>query len=129
MESIVINQNKSGNVQRSKLYVCPECGNIIHAMGEAVINCCGNTLSALKAETADEAHQMKCEKVEDEQFITIDHEMTKEHYISFLAYVTSNKFEMIKLYAEGNAEARFLIRGHGWLYCYCNKHGLMKQRV
>lgn len=125
----VINQNKSSNMTRSKLYVCPICGNVIHTMGETLISCCGITLPALEAEEEDDAHQIVCERVEDENYVTINHEMTKEHYISFIAYVTSNKFEIIKLYAEGNAEGRFLIRGHGILYAYCNKHGLIKKRV
>lgn len=125
----VTNRNVSGNMMRSKLCVCPVCGNIIHTMGEAVIGCCGITLPVLEAEEADEAHRIQCKKVEDEYYITLKHEMNKEHYISCLAYVTSNKFELVKLYAEGNAETRFLIRGHGILYAYCNKHGLMKQKL
>ena len=93
------------------------------------MSCCGITLPALEAEVTDENHSISIEKVEDEYYITVNHPMTKEHYISFMAYVTSNKFEMIKLYAQGDAETRFSLRGHGNLYVYCNKHGLMKQRV
>jgi len=125
----VTNENVASNMLRSRLYVCPVCKNVIHTMGEAVVSCCGITLPVLEAEEPDEAHKICCERVEDEYYITIPHEMTKEHYISFMAYVTSSKFEMVKLYAEGNAEARFLIRGHGWLYWYCNRHGLMRQRI
>ena len=29
----VINQNRSANLLRSKLYVCPICGNVIHTLG------------------------------------------------------------------------------------------------
>ena len=125
----IVNRNVSGNMLRSKLYCCPICGNIIHAMGEAVVSCCGVTLPPLEAEELDAAHQITIEAVEDEQFITVNHEMTKQHYISFLAYVTTDKFQMIKLYPEGNAECRFRFRGTGYLYLYCNRHGLMKQRV
>ena len=35
----VSNVNVSANVLRSKFYVCPLCGNVIHSMGEAVIQC------------------------------------------------------------------------------------------
>lgn len=48
----------------------------------------------------------------------------KEHYISFLEYASDGVFDMVKLYPEGNAEARFKIRGSGRFYCYCNRHGL-----
>ncbi|WP_343209698.1 helix-turn-helix domain-containing protein [Anaerolentibacter hominis] len=125
----IVNQNKSSNMLRSKFYVCPVCHNVIHSTGEALVSCCGITLPVSEAEDTDEAHHMQLERVEDEYFITISHDMTKEHYISFLAYVTSDKLELIKLYAEGNAEGRFLIQGHGMIYCYCNRHGLMRQKV
>lgn len=125
----ITNQNRGSNMMRSKLYVCPVCGNIIHSTGDTVISCCGITLPALEAEEADEMHQLIIEPVEDEAFVTVPHEMTKEHHISFLAFVTADKFQLVKLYAEGNAEARFKLRGHGYLYAYCNKHGLMKRRV
>ena len=125
----VRNGNISCNMQKSRIYVCPVCGNVIHASGEAMVSCCGITLPALEAEEADEAHRIRFERVEDEYFVTIDHEMEKDHYISFFAYATSDKFEMVKLYPEGNAQARFRIRGHGCFYCFCNKHGLMRQRV
>ena len=125
----VVNRNLSANMLRSKLYVCPVCGNIIHGTGEAVIACCGVTLPPLEAEEPDDAHKIAIESVEDEQFITVEHPMTKQHYISFLAYVTSDQFQLIKLYPEGNAECRFRFRGSGYLYLYCNHHGLMKQKV
>lgn len=125
----IINGNISANMLRSKLYCCPICGNIIHTMGETVVSCCGVSLPPLEAEDIDEMHQITIEAVEDEQFITVRHDMNKQHYISFLAYVTTDKFQMIKLYPEGNAECRFRFRGTGYLYLYCNRHGLMKQRV
>ena len=125
----VINRNVSANMLRSRLYVCPVCGNVIHTMGEAVISCCGVTLPPLDAEAMDDAHRVTIESVEDEQFVVVHHEMTKQHYISFLAYVTSDKFQLVKLYPEGNAECRFRFRGVGYLYWYCNRHGLMKQKV
>ncbi len=125
----VINQNKSANLLRSKLYVCPVCGNVIHTMGETVISCCGVSLPVLEAEETDSAHAILIEEVEDEHFVTVQHPMTKAHYISFLAYVTSDQFQMVKLYPEGNAQCRFRLRGSGYLYCYCNHHGLMKKKV
>ena len=92
------NNNQSGNMLKSKFSVCPICGNIIHSMGENINSCCGITLPVLEAENEDEEHIINCEIVEDEYYITIKHEMTKKHYISFIAYVTQDKFEFIKLY-------------------------------
>ena len=125
----VTNANRAGNLLRAKWYVCPICGNVIHTLGDTVISCCGVSLPALEAEAPDEHHEIQIEPVEDEHFITVHHPMTKSHYISFLAYVTSEKFQMIKLYPEGNAECRFRLRGRGYLYCYCNRHGLMMKQI
>ena len=125
----VINKNISSNMLRSKFYVCPVCGNIIRTTGDAVISCCGIALPPLEAEETDENHGINIEKVEDEHFITVSHEMTKTHFISFLAYVTSDRVQFVKLYPEGNAETRFQLRGRGYIYLYCNKHGLMKKKI
>lgn len=125
----VMNKNISANMLRSKFYVCPVCGNIIHTTGETVISCCGIALPPLEAEDVDDFHKINIEKVEDEHFITIDHEMTKSHYISFIAYVVSDKIQLIKFYPEGNAETRMQFRGRGFLYIYCNKHGLIKKKI
>ncbi len=125
----VINKNVASNMLRSKFYVCPVCGNIIHSTGETVVSCCGITLPPLEAEEADAGHQITIEIVEDEKFVTIHHDMTKEHFISFMACVTPDKMDFKKLYPEGNAETRFNPRGHGYIYFYCNKHGLMKIKI
>jgi DNA-binding XRE family transcriptional regulator/desulfoferrodoxin (superoxide reductase-like protein) len=125
----VINKNISSNILRSKFYVCPVCGNIIRSSGDAVISCCGIPLPPLEAEDVDETHGITLEKVEDEHFITVSHEMTKSHFISFIAYLTSDKVQFVKLYPEGNAETRLQLRGRGYIYIYCNKHGLMKKKI
>ena len=125
----VTNRNRSANMLRSRIYVCPLCGNVIHAMGEAVVSCCGITLPALEAEDADDDHALLIEPVEDEEYVTVRHPMTKGHHISFLAYVTADRFQMVKLYPEGSAACRFRMQGHGFLYLFCNRHGLMRQKV
>ena len=125
----VTNNNASANLLRAKFYVCPVCGNVIYASGDALISCCGITLPALEASEPDGEHEVKIETVEDESFITVSHSMTKQHYISFAAFSTSDRIQLVKFYPEGNAETRMNLRGGGYLYVYCNRHGLMKQKV
>ena len=124
----ISNQNISANLMRSKFYVCPICGNVIHSFGSTVISCCGITLPALEAEEGDQDHELTIQPVEDEHFITIHHPMTKQHYISFLAFVTSDRCQLVKFYPEGDAQTRLQLRGMGCLYYYCNHHGLYKLR-
>lgn len=122
----VANTNRSFNMLRVKLHVCPICGNIIQSTGEAVVSCCGIVLPALEAEPEDDAHHLQIEKVEDEYYVTIPHDMSKTHYISFIMVLKDDGSEIRKLYPEGNAEARFKIsRTKSFLY-YCNQHGLFK---
>lgn len=125
----VVNKNISSNILRSRFYVCPVCGNVIRTTGDTLISCCGITLLSLEAEDVDDTHAITLERVEDEHFITVNHDMTKGHYISFIAYLTTDKVQFVKLYPEGNAETRLNIRGRGYLYIYCNKHGLMRQKI
>lgn len=125
----VQNGNVSANMLRSKFYVCPVCGNILHSMGEAVIHCHGVLLTPCQAEETDENHKIFMEKVEDEYYVRIEHDMTKEHYISFIASVSSDRIQMVKLYPEGNAEARFQINGVKQILFYCNRDGLFSINV
>ena len=118
------NENASANMMRSKFYVCPVCGNAIHSMGEAVIQCHGVQLLPAEAEQSDENHRILIERIEDEYYVRIEHEMTKDHYISFIAASSSDRIQMVKLYPEGNAEGRFKINGVRKIYFYCNRDGL-----
>ncbi len=122
------NRNVSGNMLKTKFYVCPVCGNIIHALGDVVVSCCGITLPALEPEQEGD-HAVCIERIEDEHFVSSEHSMTKQHYLSFFAYVTSEKVELVKLYPEGSAETRFFMRGGGYIYWYCNHHGLFRKRI
>ena len=123
------NCNRSSNMTRGKFYVCPVCGNVIQATGEAVVSCCGITLPPLEPENADEEHDIRVEIVEDEYYVTVGHPMTKDHYISFLAAVSDQGIQFIKLYPEGSAEARFQISCVRKMYAYCNRHGLFMLKM
>lgn len=125
----ITNRNTAANMLRCKFYVCPLCGNVIHSMGSTVVSCCGITLPALETENAEDDHAIMVENVEDEHFITLRHPMTKQHFISFAAFVTSDRLQLVKFYPEGNAETRMQLRGMGYLYYYCNQHGLFRKKV
>lgn len=122
----ISNMNKSCNMVKGKFYVCPVCGNVIQTTGEAVISCCGITLPPLEAESPDNEHSLTVETIEDEYYVTLNHPMTKEHYISFLAAISDDGVQLVKLYPEADAQARFKISRVRKLYAYCNRHGLFE---
>lgn len=125
----IINKNKSFNMTKIKFYVCPVCGNIICTTGDTLVSCCGISLTNLEIESDDNKHEIKIEKIEDEYYVKVSHEMSKQHYISFIAAVKDNGYELTKLYPEGEAEARFKIQRTQYLYYYCNHHGLFRKIV
>ncbi|WP_312941491.1 helix-turn-helix domain-containing protein [Oscillibacter sp.] len=120
-----VNDNRSGNLLRSKFYVCPICGNVLWAAGEGSFSCCGVNLPPLEAEEPDEAHPLQAQRLDGEWYVELDHLMRKDHFISFFALVTDNRTEIVRLYPEQNAEARFPERS-GTLYACCNRHSLFK---
>lgn len=122
--TMVSNSNVAADMMKSQFYVCPVCGNVIHGVGEAVIHCHGILLQPCVAEETDEEHKIFVERIEDEYFVRIEHEMSKEHYISFVAAISVDGIQMVKLYPEGNAEARFKMNGVKKIVFYCNRSGL-----
>ncbi len=123
------NGNLSANMKKTQFYVCPVCGNVIQAIGCGAYNCCGILLPPAEVEEPDDMHLIQVETIDHEYYIHLEHTMTKDHYISFIAYVTSNRVEVVKLYPEQDAECRFAKKGHGFLYLYCNQHGLYRIMV
>ena len=126
---VVRNGNVSANMLRSGFCVCPVCGNVIHSMGEAAVTCHGVQLARAEAEPSDEKHMVFIEGVEDDYYVRIDHEMTKQHYISFIAALSPDRLQVVKLYPEGPAEARFPVRGVKRILYYCNRDGLFQTDV
>ena len=124
-----INDEKGVNMKNAKYYVCPECRNLVFATGDAEISCCGRKLTALEMKKAEPDEKLSVEIVENDWYITTSHPMTKEHYISFVAFATGEKIEMIKTYPEWDMNVRIQKRGHGKLVWYCTNHGLFYQLI
>ena len=123
------NENHAGNMKKVQFYVCPICGNVITALGQGSYSCCGVHLPMQEAEKAEDNHTFIVNVVDEEYHVTMDHTMEKGHYISFVAYVTSGSAEIVKLYPEQDISVRFRKKGHGFLYSYCNRHGLYRQTI
>lgn len=116
---------------------CLKCGAIVNVIedcncGDCGIMCCGEEMKILKPNTTDaavEKHIPKYEKVEDEIYVKVNHVMEKEHYIEWIAMVTDNTENIVKLYPEQNAECRFKYVPGAKLYVFCNKHNLWSTEV
>lgn len=122
----ITNKNRAGNIAKAKFYVCPVCGNVIFSLGEGAFSCCGINLPPLFPEKTDENHQVKISRPEGDVFVRFNHPMTKDHYISFAAYVNYNGVTIKKLYPEQEAEVRFPFAGRGKIFFCCSKEGLFE---
>lgn len=129
MGSINKNEKENGNMKKIKFYVCEDCGNIITATSEAAISCCGKKLSPLTLRAAEENERLKTEKIDGNLYISSDHPMTKEHYISFVAYCADSSAMIFKQYPEWNLQVTLPPFRTGRLIWYCNKCGLLYQNL
>lgn len=125
----VRNTNKSSDMLRTNIYVCPVCGNVIWSIGDTVVSCCGIVLPVSETEQQSGSHLLSIERSEDEYYVTVRHDMTKTHYISFIIAVKDDGFEFRKLYPEENAEARFKVAKTKSFLFYCNRHGLFRASI
>ena len=117
-----------GNMKRLKFYVCPDCGNILTAMG-GELHCCGRKLEPLVPKAVDEDHGVTVETVEDEWYITFRHPMEKGHYFRFAAVVGMERFLMVRLYPEQGGEFRIPQMRRGKLFLCCSRDGLFEIRL
>lgn len=118
-----------GSMKRIKFYVCPNCGNILTALSDTAISCCGKKLLPLELKKANAADRLSVEIIENEFFISANHEMTKEHYISFVALITHDTLILRKQYPEWDLQACIPFFAHGQLVWYCTRHGLFYQSI
>lgn len=126
---LISNDKDIGNIKKTKFHVCQNCGSVIEGVGEYQIICCGKPVEPLKSKQQDVEHSIRISEIENEFYIEFNHEMTKEHFIRFVAYVGIDRVLMIRLYPEQDSSVRFPKMYGGKIYYYCNKHGLFECKV
>ncbi|MEY8482906.1 helix-turn-helix domain-containing protein [Lachnospiraceae bacterium 48-21] len=123
------NEILGGNMKKMNFYICPACGNMITAMTDTNVSCCGKKLSPQQPIKAGEDEKLNVEMIDDNYFITSNHPMTREHYIAFTALLTGDSIMLRKQYPEWDLQVRIPAFAHGKLLWYCTKHGLFYQYV
>ncbi len=123
-----------------KIYKCPVCGNVIEKLYDSSVPvvCCGKPMEELKAGVTDaamEKHVPVCEVKDGRLTVkvgSVEHPMTKEHYIAFIIAKAGETVMRRELTPEDKPEAEFCLNGyHGnvEVYEYCNLHGLWKAEI
>lgn len=126
-----LNRNEllGGNMKKMKFYVCPICGNLVTSMIETQVTCCGRKLKPITPVKATEEEKLSVQIIENDYFISSEHEMTRNHYITFVVLMTSDTVMLKKQYPEWDLQLRIPVFAHGRLLWYCNQHGLFYQEV
>ena len=122
------NIKENGNMKRIKFYVCPHCNSIMQGIGECQVVCCGKPVEPMVSKIADNNHSISVSEMDDDFYIEINHTMTKDHFISFVAYVGFDRVFMVRLYPEQDASVRITRVFKGKFYYYCNKDGLFEYK-
>lgn len=65
----------------------------------------------------------------NEWYISSSHPMTKEDYISFIAFATGDKIQIIKQYPEWELQVRIPKKGRGKLIWFSTSKGLFYQLI
>lgn len=117
-----------GNMKNTKYYVCPSCNNISICTGDAEVSCCGRTLKEQELKKENE-YGLNVEVIENELFITSEHLMTKEHYISFIAVVQNDRIQIIKQYPQWNIQVYIPKIKRAKLIWFCTKDGLFYKNI
>lgn len=123
-----------------KFWRCNHCGNLFYTIvdGGVTPQCCGEPMELLVADSVDAATEKHVPSIAwDGNHIevnvgSVDHPMTPEHLIEWVALVADNGDVTIKRLAPEDApHVRFCGKNleHGTVYAYCNLHGLWKTEV
>ena len=117
-----------------KYYRCNHCGNIVAMVEDKGVPlfCCGEKMELLEPNTTDAAVEKHVPVVEVEQdhvvihVGSVEHPMTEEHYIEWIALATGNTVMVEKLHPGDAPGACFKadISEGATVYAYCNLHGL-----
>ena len=124
--SCTIHAKQTGNMRNTKFHVCPHCDSVSQSIGQCQIFCCGKPIPPLSANCADDKHSIYITQIENDFYIEFHHEMSKEHFIAFAAYVGIDRTFIVRLYPEQDASVRIPQTYSGKLYYYCNQHGLFE---
>ncbi|MCM3163399.1 helix-turn-helix domain-containing protein [Metabacillus litoralis] len=118
-----------GNMKRSNYFVCPSCHNIVLATGDIDISCCGRKVERLVVKKATDEEKLSITEIDSELFISSDHPMTKDHYISFIALATGDSVQIMKQYPEWGLQTHLPKHKHGKLLWFDTQFGLYYQLI
>lgn len=117
------------NMEKTKYYICPQCGNIITSVKEISLSCCGRRLKSLTLNAAGERGRLGFLKKDTGYDILNHYPMTKDDYISFISIITEDRGLLIKTYPEWETQYHVGCFEKGIVVWYSKKDGLLYQII
>ena len=121
----------------NQVYRCNICGNIVEVLnvGGGALVCCGQEMELLEEKNKEEGmekHVPIIEKTENGVRVkvgSVEHPMTKEHYIQWIEIIADGRIYRKFLKPEMKPEAEFCVKADKTeAREYCNIHGLWKSQ-
>lgn len=117
-----------------EIYCCSACGHMVEVLHPgAIMQCCGNPMALLVANTTDgaqEKHVPIVTPVEGGYKVTVgcvEHPMSSEHHIEWIELVTPTEILRRELKPGEKSEVMFHTKSKSvTARAYCNLHGLWK---
>ncbi len=105
-------------MKEKKFYYCKHCKNVINIMvnGEVNIICCGEVMTLLKANTVDASKEKHVPNVRRTDGVvsvnigSVDHPMTEEHYIQWIAMAKDDHMQIVWLHPGALPQANFFMK-------------------
>lgn len=123
-----------------KVYKCEICGNVIEKVVDkgVPVFCCGKIMEEMNVNSTDAAVEKHVPVATVENGVVtvkiaeVEHPMTPEHWITYIAIEFGGHIERVNLTAQDKPEATFNIgdyHGEITVYEYCNLHGVWKSTI
>ncbi len=123
MENLIIKKCEKCNAVIKYIIPC-NCDN-------CNITCCNQEMNTLEIQTDDNSnpHVPLLTKKDKTLYITMEHEMDEEHYISNIYIQRDNELIEYTFNPEDEIAFAFPYQGNLKVYALCNKHGLWEGKL
>lgn len=110
---------------------CEKCGNTVRVLNNTnTITCCGEEMKVLEPlYEENNVHVPNVIKKDRSLYITMDHVMEEDHYISKIYILRYNEVIEYNFTPEDEIAFAFPYSEEIKVYALCNKHGLWEGKI
>ncbi len=121
------NNDSADDGTNIRIKICSICGNPIISFNDLKVVCCGIEAKPYEQDY-DEGNHYSVKKENGNIRFSVDHEMNKDHYLSFIVYVYKTGYDLAMLSYDDKPEAVFADKGKGEFIVNCTRLGLQSYK-